>query len=242
MPRIIPVLDVFHGLAVHAPLAGVARIIVLYAPCCDGVATQKALASAGSGDAGADPPSSIWPISTRSGDGPPAIELYRKSSMRLAPVTWIDAGVRDEKPVRELLDAGIARVVVGLETLAASDALARLVEVAGASRVAFSLDLREGRPLVDSGAGWGTSDPRQIARRAIEAGFGDIVLDLGRVGTGRGVGTVELLGAMVSDHLQVEWVVGGGVAGREDVEGGANSAGASAVLVGSAIHEGRLNV
>ncbi len=174
-------------------------------------------------------------------DGPPAIELYRKLT-RLGLGTWIDAGVRDEKPVRELLDAGIARVVVGLETLAASDALARLVEVAGASRVAFSLDLREGRPLVDSGAGWGTSDPRQIARRAIEAGFETIiVLDLGRVGTGRGVGTVELLGAMVSDHPQVEWVVGGGVAGPEDVEA-LGRAGASAVLVGSAIHEGRLNV
>src|SRR6185437_3283064 len=104
----------------------------------------------------------------------------------------------------------------------------------------FSLDLRDGRPVVAAGADWGTDDPRRIVEMAVAEGVESaILLDLARVGSGRGVGTVDLLESLARDHPGVEWVVGGGVAGPEDVEALGRS-GASAVLVASAIHDGRI--
>ncbi len=169
----------------------------------------------------------------------PALRLYQELA-RLGLETWIDAGLHDAEDVKPLVDAGVSRIVVGLETIANGESLPGIVQAAGLSRVVFSLDLRDGRPIVAPAARWGTSDARQIATRAVHAGSTTvIILDLSRVGTGRGVGTADLLRDLVRTHPQVEWVAGGGVAGNADVEA-LGRAGASAVLVGSAIHDGRI--
>jgi HisA/HisF family protein len=236
MPRIIPVLDVLHGQAVHArggrredyrPLQSVLR------RGSDPVSLAGAVL-----DEWRSRELYVADLDAITGAAP-ATGLYQALA-RLGLATWIDAGLRDATGVSLLLDAGVARVVAGLETLADGGILPRIIEIAGASRVVFSLDLRDGRPIVAPGARWGTVEPGQIAGRAVQAGCATIIiLDLGRVGTGRGLGTLDLLQELVRKHPRVEWVVGGGVSGDADVEAYAR-AGASAVLVGSAIHDGRM--
>ena len=66
-----------------------------------------------------------------------------------------------------------------------------------------------------------------------------ILLDLARVGMGGGVGTRGLLADLAARHPGVEWIAGGGVASVEDVEA-IGRAGASAVLLASALHDGRI--
>ncbi|HEY2158283.1 MAG TPA: HisA/HisF-related TIM barrel protein [Isosphaeraceae bacterium] len=238
MPRIIPVLDVLHGRAVHARGGRREDYRLLHSLLRQG-SDPVALAAA-LRDAWRTGELYLADLDAIAGAAP-AIGLYQELA-RLGLATWIDAGLRDATGVKPLLDAGVSRVVVGLETLAGSEFLTRIVEVAGASQVVFSLDLRDGQAIVASGANWETVDPRQIARRAVEAGYATIIiLDLGRVGTGRGVGTLDLLRDMVTKYPRVEWVVGGGVSGNADVEA-LWRAGAAAVLVGSAIHDGRMTV
>ena len=236
MSRIIPVLDVLHGRAVHArggrredyrPLESVLR------RGSDPIALARALRD----DLGFDELYLADLDAIEGGD--PALGLFQELA-RSGLATWIDAGLRDETSVRRLLDAGVTRAVAGSETLAGSKALARIVELAGAERVAFSLDLREGRAIVADSACWTTTDPQQLIREAVTAGFTSIILlDVSRVGTNRGPGTIELLKASAANDPRVEWVVGGGVAGPRDVESLWRD-GASAVLVGSAIHDGRM--
>jgi phosphoribosylformimino-5-aminoimidazole carboxamide ribotide isomerase len=65
------------------------------------------------------------------------------------------------------------------------------------------------------------------------------VLDLARVGEGGGTGTEELCARLASAHPEVELIAGGGVRGIADVRR-LGEAGVAAVLVASALHEGRL--
>jgi len=121
----------------------------------------------------------------------------------------VDAAVSSPERARELVADGAARVVVGLETLPSFDALALVARAIGSQRIAFSLDLRDGAPLAEAPL-WGT--PFDLARAAVTAGAGAIiVLDLARVGSGRGVDSV-LLEALRCAHPHVELLAGGGIA------------------------------
>ena len=167
-------------------------------------------------------------------------DLYRRIG-ELPMEVWVDAGVRTAEDAATV--GPTARVIVaGLETIGGPGVLASLVERLGPDRVAFGLDLRVGRPLVPTAESWGTSDPRRIASMAVGLGVSRlIVLDLARVGMGGGVGTLALIAAIRSDHPELDIVAGGGVAGSDDLRR-LEDAGASAALVGSALHDGRIGV
>lgn len=153
---------------------------------------------------------------------------------------WVDVGARTAEQGREVVRLGASRVVVGLETLESMHQLEAIARsLGGPDRVAFSLDLRDGEPLVGGGSLRGAS-PAALAAEAAARGAGTvIVLDLARVGAGRGL-DVPLL-ATLRGLLPAECalVAGGGVSGRRDLEALAG-AGCDAALVASALLDGRL--
>jgi phosphoribosylformimino-5-aminoimidazole carboxamide ribotide isomerase len=171
---------------------------------------------------------------------PPSEALYR-SIRTLGVDLWVDAGIRDRTSLGPLLAAEVATLVVGLETIRGPDALGAIGALVPPARLVFSLDLHDGRPLVGSeGSPWGTTDPLELARSVVAIGIRRLLLlDLARVGTGRGTGLLDLLGRLRGDGADLEIAVGGGVADRDDVERLAGG-GASAVLIGSALHDGRI--
>ena len=153
--------------------------------------------------------------------------------------TWVDAGVRGPESLGPLIEAGVRTIVVGLETVRGPAALGEIVATVGAGAVALSLDLRDDRPILAPGANWRSDRADDLALEAIEAGVRRLILlDLARVGTGRGIGSRPLLTDLARSLPALEFVVGGGVAGPGDLEV-LDKAGAAAVLVGSAIHDGR---
>ncbi len=153
----------------------------------------------------------------------------------------LDVATTSGERAEAALAAGADRVVVGLETLDDFAQLEAIVRRVGSARVVFSLDLRGGTPLVRPGAPHGGlgGSPLELARRAVGAGAGGLlVLDLARVGTGAGV-DLELVRRLRRALRDVELLAGGGVAGPADLARLA-AAGCDAVLVASALHEGRL--
>jgi phosphoribosylformimino-5-aminoimidazole carboxamide ribotide isomerase len=169
---------------------------------------------------------------------PPSEALYR-SIRTLGVDLWVDAGIRDRTSLGPLLAAEVGTLVVGLETIRGPDALEAIGALVPPARLVFSVDLHEGRPLV-GGSPWGTTDPLALARSVVARGIRRLLLlDLARVGTGRGTGLLDLLAHLRGDGADLEIAVGGGVADRDDVEQLA-SGGASAVLIGSALHDGRI--
>jgi phosphoribosylformimino-5-aminoimidazole carboxamide ribotide isomerase len=191
----------------------------------------------------------------------PNRDLYRQlasDGFRLV----IDAGLREADDAEGVVEAGAEAVVAGLETLAGPDALREMCDRIGPRRVVFSLDLKDGKPLGNLGP-WGNSRASgigathtadaganksqvilapalDIAARAIACGVRRmIVLDLGQVGIGQGVGTLELCGAIRAQHRNVEIVTGGGVRDLDDLQAIA-AAGVAGALVASAFHSGAI--
>lgn len=234
--RVIPVLDLKAGLAVHA-IAGDRRH---YRP------VRSILHD------GSNPVDLARVFRDRLGLGElyladldaiagaaPAIGLVSELN-ELGLTLLVDAGVRDGTGIGSLIDAGAHTVILGLETLAGPRTLDEIVAQHDPRRLAFSLDLRAGMPMVAQAADWRTHDPAQIVAWALERGIARvIVLDLARVGTGAGVGTLELIQRLHQSHPDAEIVAGGGISGPADLQSLAQ-AGASGALVASALHDGRL--
>jgi len=150
-----------------------------------------------------------------------------------------DAGLRTAADATTLVAAGVSGIVAGQETMLGPEVLLELVERVGASRLVFSLDLKNGRPLTMATA-WRNSDPWLIAAEVREMGIRRLlILDLARVGVGAGTGTEALCKLVRETCPGVELLAGGGVRGREDLER-LRQCGVDGVLVASALHEGRL--
>jgi phosphoribosylformimino-5-aminoimidazole carboxamide ribotide isomerase len=154
----------------------------------------------------------------------------------------VDAAASGPDGALEVLSCGASDAIIGMETLRSFADLKTIVEVAGANRVIFGLDLRLGAPLInpllDDAAG-GNPDPTSLAAQAVDSGVSAIlVLDLARVGSGVGVdlGLVDLLRRQ---QPQVRLLAGGGVLTRKDLER-MEDAGCDGALVASAIHAGRI--
>jgi phosphoribosylformimino-5-aminoimidazole carboxamide ribotide isomerase len=168
----------------------------------------------------------------------PALDIYallRKLDFRLN----VDAGLHLAGDAKRLAAAGVEGIVAGLETLSGPEVLSNLCSEWGSTRILFSLDLKGSRPMGNLAA-WNTADPWQIVEQAVQVGVRRIiVLDLAKVGSGRGTGTEALCARMARQFPTVEVIAGGGVRAQGDLAR-LHSCGVKAVLVASALHDGRL--
>jgi phosphoribosylformimino-5-aminoimidazole carboxamide ribotide isomerase len=147
---------------------------------------------------------------------------------------WLDAGVRRANDVAPLLRAGVAKVVVGSETLESLDELDAMLGEWGRHRLVFSLDLKAGRSLAREA--WG--DPKTVAEGATGRGIDRlIVLDLARVGMNGGTGTEELCRELLAKYPSLELYAGGGIRDGEDLKR-LERAGLRGSLVATALHQG----
>ncbi|HET7240906.1 MAG TPA: HisA/HisF-related TIM barrel protein [Gemmatimonadales bacterium] len=237
--RIIPVLDLSRGVAVHARAGDRAR----YQP------VRSALAPRSLGDPRALLQGYRERLGTREcyladldaiqGESP-QLELIEELAP-LAGMLLVDGAVTEPEMAQALLRRGATRVIVGLETLRGVGDLAAVVTAVGGDRVVFSLDLRHGRPVVQAGLqALAASDAESLAVRAVEAGAGAVlVLDLGRVGTGGGV-DLRLLTVLRRAVGSTELLAGGGVRTRRDLDR-MRDVGCDGVLVASALHAGEID-
>jgi len=155
-------------------------------------------------------------------------------------------GVRSEETVRRLLEAGVARVVIGTRALRQWDWFCTLVgqkDLAG--RIMLGLDARNGQPAVE---GWTEAAPAgesavEVARRAeaLPAGglAGIIYTDIATDGMMAGPNLAAMAEMVAATALPI--VASGGIASLKDVRdlGQLKLAGA---IIGRAIYEGRLTV
>jgi len=154
---------------------------------------------------------------------------------------WVDAGVTTPAAANAVLEAGASAVIVGLETLPSLDPLAAISQASGRRRVAFSVDLRNGMPITLPGVEHARWSAAEIARSGAERGVGTvIVLDLARVGTGTGP-DLELMTAIRRAVPHVALFAGGGVRSADDVDALAR-AGCDGALVATALLSGALRL
>ncbi|EDL61686.1 HisA/HisF-related TIM barrel protein [Gimesia maris] len=155
----------------------------------------------------------------------------------------LDCGLHfagDSQPLSKM--KGIT-IVAGLETLESPQELKQLVQNWGAASTVFSLDLKQGKPVRNSSSDnpyAAIDDPLEIAELSLQQGVNQmILLDLANVGTGQGTGTEALCRTLRSHHPDLRLITGGGIHSIDDLQTQAEQ-GADAVLVASALHDGRL--
>ena len=150
----------------------------------------------------------------------------------------LDAGVSTVDDIRELIDCGVRKVVIGSETLQTWDAVQDIPSKINPEHLIFSLDLRAGKIL--------SRCPALSAMEAMEAieclasaGWQEVILlDLKRVGSGEGIET-SLATEVRAKLPELRLLLGGGIDNPEELTV-LKSLGVSGVLTASALHRGTI--
>jgi phosphoribosylformimino-5-aminoimidazole carboxamide ribotide isomerase len=150
----------------------------------------------------------------------------------------VDAGVTEVAAVGRLLELGAARVVIGTESLTNQAALERLRAELPDAPLVLSLDLRAGQVVSPDPELARLRAPEALARLGRSGVREVIVLDLARVGSGAGP-DVALLRELAARFPELALLAGGGVRDVADLRALAE-AGAAGALVATALHSGAI--
>ena len=151
----------------------------------------------------------------------------------------LGGGIRTAEGARDLLEAGIDRVILGTAAVEDPDIVADIDDTHPGS-VVVSLDAKEGEVVV---SGWteGTGlDPAEAAARYEALGAGAILFTNVDV-EGQLEGINREIVAAVVDAVDIPVIASGGVASVDDVVA-LQQAGAAAVVVGTALYEGQFTL
>jgi phosphoribosylformimino-5-aminoimidazole carboxamide ribotide isomerase len=231
--RVIPVIDLKSGAAVHAVRGERERYRALRSGIVGGsdpVEIARAVREA----LGLDE-LYVADLDAIAG-GPPNREVV--ASLAREARVMVDAGVTGVAAVRLLLELGAARVVIGTETLAGQAELERLRAALPDAPLVLSLDLRDGR-LLSPDARLARLGAAEALARLGQSGVREvIVLDLARVGSGAGP-DIALVRELCARFPELELLAGGGVRDLADVRA-LGDVGAAGALVATALHGGAI--
>jgi len=165
--------------------------------------------------------------------------LAGESALRLQ----VAGGVRSRAQVATLIDAGVARVVIGSLALSDASSMTALLEEYGPDRITLALDVRmEAGLAMVATHGW-----ERGSGRTLDEVLGDfpgvrhlLVTDIARDGM-LGGPNVALMGAIVERYPAIAVQASGGVAELADLDA-LRATGAARAIVGKAIWERRFTV
>jgi phosphoribosylformimino-5-aminoimidazole carboxamide ribotide isomerase len=228
--RIVPVIDLKHGVVVHARGGDRAGYWPLRSPLVDGcepVAVARALCAHTGSDR-----LYVADLDALSGA---SIDVAAIAGLSAVAEVWVDAGATSAERAIAVGRAGAARNVVGTESLADDGR-----EAAQGPRRVLSVDLRDGRvisPLPELAG----RRPAAAAALATALGLHELlVIDLALVGSHAGPAlqaVAELAGALPG----VDVYAGGGVRDDDDLRA-LERAGAAGALIATALHEGTVSI
>ena len=233
--KIIPVIDVLDGIAVHAVRGERRHYRPLRSVLCSSVdPLDMALTfeSLGFDSLYLADLDAILGKSTN-------FALYQQIKTKTNLDLMVDAGIAELTKAEKLLKTGVSKIVIGTETLLSLDFVNQAVEFFGENRVVVSIDLKRGKVMSVS-ENIKSMNPIPLAQTLEKIGVSQIILlDLDRVGTERGA-NVEVLKEVLK-KTKVRVLVGGGIRSLQDLEELRNL-GVSGALVATALHNGKLRV
>ena len=153
-------------------------------------------------------------------------------------------GVRNRKAALELMQLGVARVVIGSAAVEAADEVEAWLHEFGPGRICLAFDVRHdqhGTPLLRT-RGWRQATPWSLwdgVGRFLAAGLRHVLCtDIERDGALAGP-NCALYREAAARYPQLRWLASGGIAGIDDLHELA-STGAAAAISGIALLEDRL--
>lgn len=233
--RIIPVIDVLNGVAVHAVKGERSKYQPLKSRLCssvDPVKTALAFKKYGVHELYVADLDAILCKGTN-------IQVLQQIVKQTGLELMVDLGTSSLQHIQDVFNYKISKVIIGTETLPdlrlVKDAIAQF----GQEKIVVSLDLKNGKVLSKSEAVT-SMDVLTLARELEAVGvFEMIVLDLARVGSGEGVDFTLL--SKLRGHLQMKLLIGGGIRGIDELLK-LKECGVNGVLLATALHSGTISV
>jgi len=153
--------------------------------------------------------------------------------------TELGGGIRDEESIRQMLDMGIERVIVGTKAVSDFDWFAQMAEKFS-SRIALGLDARGSKVATH---GWMQDSPQELIDFAIKASKLPLAViiytDIDKDGMLAGP-NFDRTKAVVK-AVKVPVIASGGVTTMGDIENLVET-GADGAIVGRALYEGTFNL
>lgn len=152
----------------------------------------------------------------------------------------VSGGIRSVEKGINILEMGAERVILGTAAFEEPEVLENLVEEVGSERVMVALDVKEGQIAVEGWKEKARDDVVKMAKKFEEIGVGGFLFTNVDV-EGRMAGIkpepISKLVKLVDSPI----VAAGGVKSIEDVKK-AKEAGASALVIGTALYEGKVSL
>jgi len=233
--KVIPVIDVLNGVAVHGIRGERERYQPLKSTLCrsaDPLDIALTFESLGF--------SSLYLADLDAILGKSAnFNIYRQIMTQTRLDLMVDAGIADITKAKKVLATEVSKIVIGSETLNSLDFLGQAVKAFGEDKVVVSIDLKKGKVLSVSEA-IASMDAVSFAQKLRKIGVNQIIfLDLDRVGTEHGINLALL--RSVLEKTGVEVLVGGGIRSLQELEK-LRKLGVSGALVATILHNGKLEV
>jgi len=169
----------------------------------------------------------------------PQLDLIADLSHESGLELMVDAGIHKPENVLELLSTGASKVIIGAETLTAWRELQDIQAIVPREKLVFSLDMRAGE-ILSACPELSALSPLEAIQRLHESGWQEIILlDLARVGTQNGVDRA-LIDEARKRFPQLKLLVGGGIRDIDDLKK-MKASGVSGVLVATILHLGLLD-
>ena len=232
--RIIPVIDILGGVAVHAVRGRRREYKPLKSVLTD---SSRTLNVAQAFNAAGFSELYVADLDAITGKGENLDEItqiIRETGLQV----MVDSGTSKLTHAKTLLKHNIAKVIIGTETLTDLCFVKKAIECLGTEKIVVSLDMKAGQVLGKFDAARSLT-PVKLAKEFVDVGVEElIVLDLARVGSGEGV-DISLLKKIVRNR-KVKVLVGGGIRGIEDLKI-LKSVGVDGVLLATCLHSGRVS-
>jgi phosphoribosylformimino-5-aminoimidazole carboxamide ribotide isomerase len=150
----------------------------------------------------------------------------------------LDAGISDAGTARGWLELGVRKAVIGSETLTRRQALKEIPAEVDPDRLVFSLDCRS-EEIVSKCPELAALSPLKALELLQASGWREVILlDLARVGSGRGIHQ-RLVTDARRNFPGLALIAGGGITGPEELDE-LNSLGIEGVLLATALHRGAI--
>ena len=169
----------------------------------------------------------------------PNYPIYKQISEQTSLDLLVDAGISDIKKAEKVLDAGVSTIVIGSETLTSLDFVNKAVNKFGKTKVVVSVDQKNGK-LLGASESIRCLNAVSFAKQLEALGVSQIILlELDRVGTEHGTNFSLIDTILNSTRLQV--IVGGGIQSLDEMEN-LRKGGVSGALVATVLHKGKVTV
>lgn len=170
---------------------------------------------------------------------PKNAETILKIAKKLDVRIQVGGGIRTYSDAEKLLKNGITRIIMSTAALEKPELIKKLIREFGESRIIISIDARDGKVAIKGWQEQSEKNVLELIKELKKLGIATIIYtDIKRDGMMRGP-NIEKIREILKTGMKV--IVAGGISSLSQIKK-LRSLGASGVIVGKAIYEGKIDI